>query len=264
MIALSIRQPWAWHILYSGKDVEKRNWPTRVRGRVLIHASKGMTRDEYEDGQDPLWSRGGPTIELPDVGELQRGGIVGSVEIVDCVSASESPWFFGLFGFVLRDPKPLPFVPWRGRLGFFDVPKSALTSNAQVKPGRVAEQRTWQALPAMLFVERNELGLNALLGLTPAAHLAEQKAKCYACSETNNGPEDDTARLRATEHDATCYAGNARYAVTDPIGERPKFSSNSAGKFFLRLASVRKEQVRCGLCLILIEHHNLPDLACEA
>jgi hypothetical protein len=129
MLALSIRQPWPWHILYSGKDIENRNWPTRVRGRVLIHASKGMTRDEYEDGQDPLWSRGGPTIELPPLWELPRGGIVGSVEIVDCVEVSDSAWFVGRFGFVLRDPKPQPFVPWPGKLGFFDVPVSALLSS---------------------------------------------------------------------------------------------------------------------------------------
>lgn len=123
MIALSIRQPWAWLIINAGKDIENRDWPTGFRGRVLIHASKGMTRDEYEDGQDPLWARGGPTIELPPIERLERGGIVGSVEIVDCVAVSDSPWFFGRFGFVLRDPKPLPFVPWKGRLGFFNIPE---------------------------------------------------------------------------------------------------------------------------------------------
>ena len=123
MIALSIRQLWAWHILNSGKDIENRSWPTRFRGRVLIHASKGMTRDEYEDGNDPLWASFGPVIELPPIEELERGGIVGSVEIVDCVTSSSSPWFAGRFGFVLRDPKPLPFYPCKGRLGFFDVPE---------------------------------------------------------------------------------------------------------------------------------------------
>lgn len=40
MKALSIRQPWAWMILHAGKDIENREWPTRFRGRVLIHASK--------------------------------------------------------------------------------------------------------------------------------------------------------------------------------------------------------------------------------
>jgi hypothetical protein len=49
-IALSIRQPWAWLILHAGKDIENRDWPTKYRGPFLIHASKGMTRDEYETG----------------------------------------------------------------------------------------------------------------------------------------------------------------------------------------------------------------------
>lgn len=132
MIALSIRQPWAWLILNAGKDIENRSWPTKVRGRVLIHAAKGMTRDEYENGNDPLWASAGPTIELPPFEQLARGGIVGSVEIVDCVATSSSPWFCGLFGFVLRDPKPLPFAPWRGQLGFFDVSDAALISDHEI------------------------------------------------------------------------------------------------------------------------------------
>ena len=49
------------------------------------------------------------------------------MEIVDCVSASASPWFVGEFGFVLRDPQPLPFTPWKGQLGFFDVPDSQVS-----------------------------------------------------------------------------------------------------------------------------------------
>jgi hypothetical protein len=39
-----------------------------------------------------------------------------------------------------------------------------LPPNTQVKPTRVAEQTAWQAVPAMLFVERHEFGLNVLLG----------------------------------------------------------------------------------------------------
>lgn len=125
-VALSIRQPWAWLILNAGKDIENRNWPTKFRGRVLIHASKGMTRAEYEAGVDPLWHCGGPTIELPGMHDLDRGGIVGSVEIVDCVAVSDSPWFCGRFGFVLRDPRSLPFTPCRGQLGFFRAPDGAI------------------------------------------------------------------------------------------------------------------------------------------
>jgi hypothetical protein len=43
------------------------------------------------------------------------------VEIVDCVRKSDSKWFYGLFGFVLKDPRPLPFMAVRGQLGFFEV-----------------------------------------------------------------------------------------------------------------------------------------------
>ena len=129
LLAISIRQPWAWLILHAGKDVENRTWPTRFRGRLLIHASQGMTRREYDSAMD--WIAMSAAIPLnfhePGFAALQRGGIVGSIEIVDCVRSSRSPWFTGPWGFVLRDPMPMPFVPCRGALGFF-------TPSLQVDP----------------------------------------------------------------------------------------------------------------------------------
>lgn len=120
MIALSIRQPWAWLILNAGKDIENRSWRTDVRGRFLIHASKGMTRDEYAGGTLTLRSID-KRVQMPAFEALERGGIVGCARIVDCVQVSESPWFFGPYGFELREPMPLRFRPYRGQLGFFDV-----------------------------------------------------------------------------------------------------------------------------------------------
>lgn len=122
MRALSIRQPWVWMILNAGKDIENRDWSTARRGRFLIHASKGMTRDEYQNGADTL-AEIRPDLKLPPFKELQRGGIVGSVEIVGCVRSSSSPWFFGEHGFVLRDPQSIEFTEYRGRLGFFEIPR---------------------------------------------------------------------------------------------------------------------------------------------
>lgn len=137
MLALSIRQPWAWLILHGGKDIENRDWPTKARGRVLVHAAKGMTRDEWRHawtfshgtGANPKAVADGVTFTT-----IERGGIVGSVEIVDCVTDSASRWFMGRFGFVLRDPLPLPFIPWRGQLGFFEVPDDALSNAADHRP----------------------------------------------------------------------------------------------------------------------------------
>ena len=138
--AISIRQPWAWLILHAGKDIENRTWRTHFRGRVLIHASQGMTRNEFDEAMD--WIAVGSEIPLdfhePDFAELQRGGIVGEVEIVDCVNHSDSPWFQGPYGFALRNPKPLPFVPCKGALGFFTPKLNAKPTGGAVSSGEAA------------------------------------------------------------------------------------------------------------------------------
>lgn len=101
-VALSIRQPHAHHILFDGKDVENRTWRTRFQGPILIHAGKS----EVE-------------LERAELGLHPLGGIVGMAEIVGCVEGMESRWFYGPYGFVLRNPQPLEFVPCKGALGFF-------------------------------------------------------------------------------------------------------------------------------------------------
>lgn len=116
--ALSIRQPWAWAILHAGKDVENRNWPTRFRGRFLIHASKGCTRDEYLDACAFMAGFFGG-LEVPPLDTLPRGGIVGVANLGACVDESDSDWFVGEWGFELNDVQELPFTPCRGMLGFF-------------------------------------------------------------------------------------------------------------------------------------------------
>jgi hypothetical protein len=122
--AISIRQPWAWAICHAGKDIENRDWPTNFRGPVCIHAAKGMTRDEFDSFVDlarVMHRNGTWTGEfVPEAKELDRGGIVGTAEIVGCVTASESPWFFGRYGFVLRNVRPVEFIPCKGALSFFD------------------------------------------------------------------------------------------------------------------------------------------------
>jgi hypothetical protein len=88
----------------------------------MVHAAKGMSRREYQEGFDALFATGWPVADLPRFEDLERGGIIGSVEIVDCVTDYPSRWFSGPFGFVLRDPRPLPFRSLKGRLGFFEGP----------------------------------------------------------------------------------------------------------------------------------------------
>lgn len=117
-IALSIRQPWAWLIVNGYKPVENRDWPTNYRGPVLIHASKTRDPEGYSQALQICELLG---ITLPPLDDLPKGGIVGEATLHDCVTESDSPWFVGEHGFLLRDARPLPFVPLRGWLGFFNV-----------------------------------------------------------------------------------------------------------------------------------------------
>jgi hypothetical protein len=119
MKALSIRQPWAWMIFHAGKEIENRTWKTYFRGRVLIHASKHYSPKEWK-AAEVFANAFTPIFHVMPQLAMERGGVIGSVEIVDCVRFSRSPWFQGPFGFVLRNPLPLAFQPGPGRLGLFD------------------------------------------------------------------------------------------------------------------------------------------------
>ena len=118
---LSIRQPWAWMILHGGKDIENRTWPTSFRGRVLIHTGLTMTGNDFADAMEFAEDAADREFDNLHASDLERGGIVGSVEIVACLAHSDSPWFVGPWGFVLRNPQPLPFIPCKGALGFFRI-----------------------------------------------------------------------------------------------------------------------------------------------
>jgi hypothetical protein len=128
-VALSIRQPWAWLIVEGFKDIENRTWPTRFRGRVLIHAGKTMTRADYEAcaifwqgcelSEEVAYNLMGkfPTFEML---QSELGGIVGEAEITGCVTESPSPWFVGEYGFVIKNAKRTPFRKSKGALGFYN------------------------------------------------------------------------------------------------------------------------------------------------
>lgn len=121
MKALTIKQPWAGLILVAGKDIENRNWPTNFRGRVAIHASA-----RAED-TPPQKYAGHPAFT--------NGAVVGTVEIVDCVYKSDSEWFFGPYGYVLRNPVVFDTpIPAKGQLGFWEW--DAVAANQRQTPVR--------------------------------------------------------------------------------------------------------------------------------
>jgi len=125
MKCISIQQPWAWAIFH-GKDIENRNWTTKYRGDLLIHAGNKFDRNGFD------WiTKHFPELLPKDESVCrvfrERGCIIGKVTMTGIIVNSPSPWFFGPYGHVYKNPiefkEPIPFS---GKLKYFNVPDELL------------------------------------------------------------------------------------------------------------------------------------------
>lgn len=144
--ALSLWQPWAslCCIVHpsdptrSVKGFETRSWKTHHRGELLIHAAQRFTYDERDACFRPL-IRESLRREYVKADDLPRGAIIGRVRLVDCHPAvaaeSEADEYALTMGhyapgrFAWEITEPVLFaepIPYRGRQGLFDVPRSVL------------------------------------------------------------------------------------------------------------------------------------------
>jgi ASCH domain len=147
MLALSVRQPWAWAIARGHKVIENRDWDTRFRGTLAIHASLRVDLDSSERPtiRAAGWDPGDPVAAI--------GGIVAVVRLVGvCAAARPGPAWpearpgpgsgpgcagpepFGVCGcgawanpgefhWQLGDPRPLPRpVMAVGEAGMWELP----------------------------------------------------------------------------------------------------------------------------------------------
>jgi hypothetical protein len=124
--ALSVAQPWAHCIISEGKNVENRNWNTKLRGFIAIHASAkydiGRFRYCNEDHDINLRKE-----------DVSFGAILGFAEIIDVITENEvnketKDWFIGEYGFVLRNIIKLNEpITAKGSLGFWKVDKKTLS-----------------------------------------------------------------------------------------------------------------------------------------
>ena len=107
------------------RSYHQANFTVELPSRVYVHSglsqsdmTKDITlliRDKLNDTQRQIMA-----AILIEPG-LFHGGIIGEVDIVDCVTESQSIWFEGRYGFILSNPvlykQP---IPCRGQLGFFE------------------------------------------------------------------------------------------------------------------------------------------------
>lgn len=127
MKALTICQPYAELIARGDKRVENREWPTRYRGPILIHA--GKSRD---------WLNGETDIELANEfgRRIEFGAIVAKAQLVACLHIDDIdrgkydkdfPWLrdhnhtSGTWCWILDEVERLPeAIVWRGAQGLWD------------------------------------------------------------------------------------------------------------------------------------------------
>ena len=76
MKAITIREPWASLIINGYKKYEFRSWKTNYRGKILIHAGKGIDKDM-------LYITNKYNIKI------NPGNIIGEVEITDCIKVDD-------------------------------------------------------------------------------------------------------------------------------------------------------------------------------
>jgi hypothetical protein len=133
MKCLSLIQPWATLVIRGVKRYEARNWKTHYRGRLAIHACRmipysAQERCAREPVRSFLLSAG---FRLP--GDLPRGKILGTVELVDCIPMRSlrrksrlereiGDFRPGWYAWVFENPRPAknPFV-CSGNRGLFEV-----------------------------------------------------------------------------------------------------------------------------------------------
>ena len=126
-----MRQPWAWALIYGGKDVENRsrNIAGAYRGPVAIHA--GLAVDL---GALLHWEITPGLCDLePSPGDTIKSAIIGIVDLVDVHqghlhSGECSVWSQpGAVHLLLRNPRPLATpIPYKGALGLWRLPDEVL------------------------------------------------------------------------------------------------------------------------------------------
>lgn len=127
MRALTICQPYAHLIIVTQeKRVENRQWPTKYRGPLVIHAGKSRA---WLSGEQPT----------PD---MVFGAALGMVDLVDCLHIDEiecglhderHPWlrqhahtegtWCHIYDNVRAFAEP---IPWKGAQGFWNFPDAEL------------------------------------------------------------------------------------------------------------------------------------------
>lgn len=143
---LTLRHPWPAMFLLDAepKRLENRDWPAppgvigqriALHGGVLPKPGEKKYLREIRDALQWVNDKQHPDINDPVdaitdeqlLSEFCVSGIFGVARLVECVTASDDPWFAGAYGWVLADFVRIdPPVPHKGAQGLWEVKADVL------------------------------------------------------------------------------------------------------------------------------------------
>ncbi|MGO9015141.1 MAG: ASCH domain-containing protein [Dissulfurispiraceae bacterium] len=140
MKTLSLYNPWAMLMALGLKTNETRSWATKYRGPLAIHASKKNVEasfpDEFVEHVTEAIEAAG--ISVGDIPRLPKGGIIGIVDLKDCIEITEDnkpdyperyfgDYTPGRFMWITDNARAFKkIIPMRGYQGLFNVDDDAL------------------------------------------------------------------------------------------------------------------------------------------
>ncbi len=138
MLVLTLKQPWAWMVIYGTKPLENRRWWNKLCQALMsecepfaVHVGEKVTRSYYADAVE-FARQEDPELVVPSMEELVYGALLGTAVIWGKYTPEQwrpwgeeghVPWHMeGQYGWALRDRTPLPSpIPMKGKQGFWSV-----------------------------------------------------------------------------------------------------------------------------------------------
>jgi hypothetical protein len=138
--ALSFSQPWLWAVLYAGKHVENRSWAPPIHmidQRIALHAAASWDGDRKYMLRGVSFTPTGYLLALgldpPSRLALYDASVICGTAVIDRIVTEDRTlpedqkrWFFGAFGWILRDVRPaiVPVLA-TGKLGLWEITSAA-------------------------------------------------------------------------------------------------------------------------------------------
>lgn len=144
MKCLSISQPFADLIISGKKTIELRSWNTNFRGEFLIHAPSKIRIDDCSRLKINKKFVTGAIIGKAEIYDVKKYNSLKEIKLDRKFHFSAKKFQNKTYGFMLKNPRSFRIpIPWKGKLGLFDV-KISKIKNRDIVTDIIDEEYRYQ------------------------------------------------------------------------------------------------------------------------